>query len=93
MPSRLEIRFDELEAYLAAKPESLRAFGRRARIDKMTLHRLVTGKMKRFDPDLVQRIADNTAQIVGHEQFAAFIGRLTAKQRPLAGKQLRRKFA
>lgn len=91
MTLRHEIRFQELDAYLARNRESARAFGRRANIDKNTLNRLLTGRMRRFDADLVQRIfeatnngVDGLLGAVGHAQFAAFLARLSTLRKAAA---------
>lgn len=84
MASPQQIRFSELDAYLDKNKESARAFGRRAGIDKMTLNRLLNGRIKRFEADLVQRIqgataagVDGEAGAVGPAQFAAFLARIS----------------
>lgn len=76
MASRQEIRFAELKIYLEKTGESARAFALRAGIDKMTMHRLLTGKMKRYDAKLVQRLVDATQGSVGHAEFGAYLARL-----------------
>lgn len=91
MALRQQIRFQELAIYLAKNCESARAFGRRANIDKMTVYRLLNGRMKRFDAGLVQRIYDATSGgvdgldgAVGHEQFAAFLARISQSEQAAA---------
>lgn len=84
MALRQQIRFTELKAFLDKQGESARAFGRRADIDKMTMHRLLTGKMKRYDANLVQRLAEATKGCVGHAEFAAFLARIASPKRRAA---------
>lgn len=57
-----------------------RGFADRAGIDKMTLNRLLNGKLRRLDVDLMRRISRATSGAIGEAQFAAFLGRLTRRE-------------
>jgi len=81
MASQKARQFDELKVWLATKDESLRAFGRRARIDKSVLSRLVNGKLRRWDPQLVEKVSSATDGAVSLAAFSDFAQRLTPKPR------------
>lgn len=75
MSSLKQTQFDELAAYLTAKNEHARAFARRAGIDSSVFWRLLTGKSKRWDPVIIEKISSATDGLIGGEQFAAFARR------------------
>lgn len=77
-------RFGELQEWLAGDekagraPESQRAFALRSGIEKQKLTRLLTGQMKRFDLELIAKVAKATGGEIGAEQFEAYRQRLRA---------------
>lgn len=76
MSIRTAIQFDELRTWMRKNNKGVRALGRDTGIDKMTLHRLLTGTFKRFDPDIIRRIHDATGGQVQERHFTAFFQRL-----------------
>lgn len=76
MPSPNQRQFTELTGWLASRPESLRAFGLRAAVDKSVLSKLINGKMRRWDPALIARITVATDGRVTFAEFVAFGTRL-----------------
>lgn len=76
---------------MATAKESLRAFALRSKIDKSVLSRLVNGKLRRWDPEVVAKVSTATEKAVGLSEFGAFATRL--KEQPSKIKLRRRRAA
>lgn len=80
MASQQPIQFTELADWMRENRCSRRKFGELASLDKMTVSRLVSGKMKRLHPHLVSRVAKATEGAVGEKEFAAFFARVSERR-------------
>ncbi len=76
MASQNKRQFTELLEEIADHHGSARAFARSADVDKSILNRLLNGRARRVDPQLVSKIAAASDNRIGMDQFAAFFARL-----------------
>jgi predicted XRE-type DNA-binding protein len=71
-----EIQFSTLLAWMSANGVSQRELASRAHVDKMTVNRLVKGRLRHFDVDLIRAISTATGGAVGPDQFGAYMREL-----------------
>lgn len=78
MASPEERQFTELKAEIAKNHgNSARKFARTAELDKSLVNKLLNGRMRRWDPAVVSKIARATQDRVNLDAFAAYAERLS----------------